>query len=152
MEKTETILIIILCICFFFLGFLLSDYLKQNQVLNSKENTEQTYIRNDIQHWINPNKWLVSLNFNNSNYKIIYSNGISMEPTINANDLTICDKSITDYKTGMIIQYEKENNLIQHRIKTTYEDYLVTQGDNNLYEDAPINYSQIDCVVIGIIY
>lgn len=153
MNTQEIILIIILNICFFALGFLVNDYIQNNQVQNTQDNTQVLYIRNDIQHWINPNKWLLTLNFNESTYKITPSNGISMEPTINANDLTICDNSIKTYKTGMIIQYEKENHLIQHRIKTTYEDYAITQGDNNIYEDlAPVNYSQIKCVVIATIY
>lgn len=152
MEKTETKFVFILCLCFFGLGYLINDYIENNQIQNTQENTQAIFIRNDIQHWINPNKWLLTLNFNESTYKISGSNGISMEPTINEYDLTICDNSIKTYKTGMIIQYKKENELIQHRIKATYDNYLITQGDNNLYEDTPINYSQINCVVIATIY
>ena len=110
--------------------------------------------RNDIQYY-NTDKqdYCIKQFENNTNIKIINLYGISMNPTIGANNKLICDKSIKDYENGMIITFKNwENKNTTHRIKAVYPDYVITQGDNNVADDGKINKDKIEGVVIGVCY
>ncbi len=60
----------------------------------------------------------------------------SMEPTLKPNDLVVIVKA-DKYDVGDIVVYQKENELIIHRIVMISGDQVVTQGDNNNTADEP---------------
>lgn len=109
--------------------------------------------RNDIQHYTTDNQDYCINKFKNDNNIVIRNiNGISMQPTLYQDMKIVCDSSIEEYEEGMIISYKNDNQNITHRIKGVYSNYIITQGDDNLYEDNKVNYSQVNCVVIGVCY
>ena len=61
----------------------------------------------------------------------------SMEPTLKVNELVFIVKA-DDFKEGDIVVYQKDNQLIIHRIIMINDDMVVTQGDNNDVPDDPI--------------
>lgn len=73
-----------------------------------------------------------------------------MTPTLSEGDIVVCDNSIKEYKSGMIISFEKDNVKSIHRIKATYINYLITQGDNNIKDDGHIEFQEVKCVIIGV--
>ena len=110
--------------------------------------------RNDIQYYNTEKQNYCTKQFeNNTNIIILNVYGISMNPTIAANNKIICDKSIKKYENGMIITFKNwENKSTAHRIKAVYDNYIITQGDNNINTDGNIKYNQVECVVIGVCY
>ena len=60
----------------------------------------------------------------------------SMEPTLKPNDLVVIVKA-NEYEVGDIVVYQKDNELIIHRIVMISGDQVVTQGDNNNTADEP---------------
>lgn len=71
----------------------------------------------------------------------------SMEPTINVNDVLITKKVDKDeIKTGDIITFIKDGEIITHRITQIGENgEYTTKGDNNNIEDSfTINYDNIE--------
>ena len=140
-EKYDLIIVVFLLliiISIIGIGFIYTiDRIENEAIIKYKNIT-----RNDIQIW-NNNK-----SYNNfSNLEIRRNIGVSMSPTITHGDYTLCDYDIKNYQIGMIINYQN----ITHRIKGMYENYLVVQGDNNIYSEN-INYSDINCVVVGVLY
>ena len=131
------------------IGLFIYNFNEIETVETSNDNTRPLFVRNDIQYINNPNQKTLMNKFNKMENITIYTTiGSSMNPTISEGDKLICDSSIKDYKSGMIVVTSNYT----HRIKSTYEDYLITQGDNNLYEDSRINYTDIECVVVGVLY
>lgn len=74
----------------------------------------------------------------------------SMEPTLSVDDLIIVKKS-NEYKEKEIIVYQKENNLIVHRIIKIDKNTVITKGDANNLEDHEISKEAIKGKVILIV-
>lgn len=66
----------------------------------------------------------------------------SMEPTLKVNELVFIVKA-DEYKEGDIVVYQKDNELIIHRIMLIDGDQVVTQGDNNNTADEPFPAASI---------
>ena len=66
----------------------------------------------------------------------------SMEPTLKVNELVFVVKA-DEYKEGDIVVYQKDNELIIHRIMLINGDQVVTQGDNNPVADDPVPMGSI---------
>ena len=74
----------------------------------------------------------------------------SMEPTISTNDLIIV-KETNDYEVGDIVVFQDHSSLVVHKIIRIDGEEIVTKGDANNTEDAPISVKQIKGEVISII-
>lgn len=68
----------------------------------------------------------------------------SMEPELSVNEVVFVVKSNT-YSQNDIVVYEKDGYAVVHRIVSVSEDQktVITRGDANNIEDAPIEYSSI---------
>jgi len=83
----------------------------------------------------------------------------SMDPVLDAEDtaLGITVDSPDNIYVGDIITYrDGGGNLIIHRVIQIGEDgggwFAITKGDNNDFQDPPIRWSQVDRVVVGVLY
>ena len=74
----------------------------------------------------------------------------SMKETIQINDVIIVQLTQDVHKDD-IISYEKENEVITHRIVEEGKDQLVTKGDNNNSKDKPIEKKSVIGKVVKII-
>lgn len=87
-----------------------------------------------------------------------YAPSGSMKPTLDkdSNGIRIIPKSDEQIKIGDIITFEKENDLIVHRVIEKGQDengtWFITQGDNNSGDDGKIRFSDIRYVTIGVLY
>lgn len=141
----KIILIFILILISGFLGYTFNNDIKNIAASN--------FIRNDIQSANTESQKICTHIFESTNYKIYTIEGASMRPTLFTGDKLICDESIITYREGQIVKITtNESEEYVHRIKTIYDKVIITQGDNNQYEDEPVDYSQIDCVVVGVCY
>lgn len=66
----------------------------------------------------------------------------SMEPTFSTGDLIVV-KEQKDYAVDDIVVYQEANILVVHRIVDINEDEVITKGDANNAEDAPIQAASI---------
>ncbi len=68
----------------------------------------------------------------------------SMEPTIHIGDMILVDTKADDYKPDDIITfYDVEGVFVTHRIVSIYDGMMITKGDNNNTEDAPLSVDRI---------
>lgn len=68
----------------------------------------------------------------------------SMEPTIRIGDLILIDTKAKEYKPEDIITfYDVEGVFVTHRIVSIENGMMITKGDNNNVEDAPLNTDRI---------
>ena len=74
----------------------------------------------------------------------------SMEPTISTNDLIIV-RETNDYEVNDIVVFQDHSSLVVHKIIRIEGDQIVTKGDANNTEDAPISVKQIKGEVVSII-
>lgn len=74
----------------------------------------------------------------------------SMSPTINPQDIVIV-KLTDDVKTNDIITFRVGNDFVTHRMIGTEEDKIITRGDANNSQDAPITKEVIVGKVVFII-
>lgn len=87
-----------------------------------------------------------------------YSLSKSMIPVFDsgANGVGIKPKSEDELHVGDIITFRQEGNLIVHRIVEKGIDeegwFFITRGDNNNLADGKIRFSQIDSVLVALIY
>jgi len=102
-----------------------------------------------------PEKIIINL----KNYTISkYKDSGSMIPVLDdgANGVGITPKSEKDIHVGDIITFKQGNNFIIHRvIEKGIDDYgifFITKGDNNDFDDGKIRFSQIESVLVAIIY
>lgn len=85
---------------------------------------------------------------------IVYSG--SMKPEIDVGELLVVSKE-KKYEENDIVTFQKDGKIITHRIIKNGEQ-IITKGDNNNVEDAPITFENIIGKVIfhsktlGIIY
>lgn len=75
-------------------------------------------------------------------YYILQVGSKSMESTLKKGDYILVKKSNT-YKEGDIVTYKEKSSFITHRIVKINENSIVTKGDNNNIEDAPIKKNDI---------
>ena len=71
----------------------------------------------------------------------------SMEPNLSADDLIIIKKT-DDYEIDDFVVFQDRYTLVVHRIISIDGDTVITKGDANDTEDAPIQMSQIKGEVI----
>ncbi len=73
-----------------------------------------------------------------------------------ANGIRVKVTSPDEIKLGDIITYERNGELIVHRVieKGTDDEglYFIVKGDNNLYSDGKIRFESIKYKTIGILY
>jgi signal peptidase I len=87
-----------------------------------------------------------------------YTNSKSMSPMLNEESTGIGFKpnSEIDIHLGDIVSFRQDGNLIVHRVVEISEDdfgkYFITRGDNNNLNDEKIRFSDIESVLIGVIY
>ena len=74
----------------------------------------------------------------------------SMEPTISTNDLIIV-RETNDYEVNDIVVFQDHSSLVVHKIIRIDGEEIVTKGDANDTEDAPISVKQIKGEVVSII-
>ena len=81
--------------------------------------------------------------------------GHSMQPSIfDGNTMIGVPYNNQKLKEGMIIRYKENDNYVIHRIKGEYQKwgYVITQGDNNNYEDNFVYLDQISDIIVGVIF
>ena len=82
----------------------------------------------------------------------------SMIPMLDssADGVGIKPKSADDLHVGDVITFRKDGELIVHRIVEKgiddEGDYFITKGDNNNITDGKVRFSQVDSVLVAIIY
>ena len=85
-----------------------------------------------------------------------YASTGSMEPLLdeNSNGIRIIPSSEQDISIGDIITFEKNQELIVHRVIEKGIDekgtYFITKGDNNSISDGKIRFEDIQYITIGI--
>lgn len=87
-----------------------------------------------------------------------YADTNSMDPVLdkNSNGIEVMVENPNQIHIGDIITYEKNGNLIVHRVVDIGTDkegwYCITKGDNNASHDGKIRFEKIRYITIGIIY
>ncbi len=82
----------------------------------------------------------------------------SMDPTIDEDSTIVAVRpaSQSDLHVGDIVLYRSGSSLIIHRIIETGVDasgwYCIPKGDNNSAADGKVRFSQVEAVVVGILY
>jgi signal peptidase I len=82
----------------------------------------------------------------------------SMLPTLNENTkgIRIVPKNEEEIRIGDIVTFEKDGELIIHRVMEKGEDeqgiYFVTRGDNAAFSDGEIRFKDIRYKTIALIY
>ncbi len=66
----------------------------------------------------------------------------SMEPELSVNDLIVVTEADELY-VGQVIVYQVGSTLVVHRIKSINDDEIITRGDANNTDDAPISADMI---------
>ena len=74
----------------------------------------------------------------------------SMEPTLSVDDLVIV-RAAEDYAVGDVVVYQSGHSLVIHRIVALEGDCVVTRGDANNMEDAPVARTDIKGRMVGVI-
>lgn len=152
---------ILLIVLFLVFNLILFIYLSNNSFtgfsfLSSKEKLSAPYgFINEKDIIVEPGKVTINL----SDYVISkYDSSGSMIPVLDkgANGIGIKPKSPDDIHIGDIISFFQEEDLIVHRVieKGVDEEgvFFVTKGDNNDFDDGKIRFSQIDSVLVILIY
>lgn len=87
-----------------------------------------------------------------------YASTGSMLPLFDkgANGIRIAPQSPDEINVGDIITFERDSNLIVHRVVEKGQDdegiYFVTKGDNNLYTDGKVYFQDVRYKTIAILY
>jgi len=87
-----------------------------------------------------------------------YTPSQSMAPVLGQETTGIGFKpnSEDDLHVGDIVSFYQDESLIVHRIiKKEYDEqgiYFITKGDNNNLDDGKIRFSQIDSVLVALVY
>ncbi len=74
----------------------------------------------------------------------------SMRDKIKEHDIVIV-KLNSEFTPGDIITYYSDNNFITHRVQSINENIIITKGDANNTNDAPIQKNQVIGKVVKII-
>ena len=143
MDKSKVLLGIIVLLLFFSLGFFVSqfyNFYKDKYFVSLSPNLTGTFVQKTAGDFLTNEDVLIfndriEIKINNSGLSSYDKSG-SMSPTLdeNSNGITIIPKSEGEIEIGDIISYEKNGELIVHRVigKGTdeYGVYFVTKGDN----------------------
>ena len=122
--------------------------------ITKSNDTELRFLKNYYNNY-NSN---IKYNFENNSLiltNISYCNkvtGNSMAPTLMHNQIVCLEKY--DYQEllpGMIVRIQNENITFVHRIIAIYNDHIITQGDNNKFDDGRIKITNITHVVKSIL-
>ena len=122
--------------------------------ITKSDDTELRFLKNYYNNY-NSN---IKYNFENNSLiltNISYCNkvtGNSMSPTLMHNQIVCLEKY--DYQEllpGMIVRIQNENKTFTHRIIAIYIDHIITQGDNNKFDDGRIKITNITHVVKSIL-
>jgi len=87
-----------------------------------------------------------------------YTSSGSMKPLLDkdSNGLRIIPESEKQIRTGDIVTFEQEGELIIHRVIEKGEDeqgiYFITKGDNNQFPDGKVRFRDIKYVTIGVLW
>ncbi|MBI2451580.1 hypothetical protein HYV50_00710 [Candidatus Pacearchaeota archaeon] len=87
-----------------------------------------------------------------------YEGSGSMSPLFgkNSNGITIKPNSEDEIAVGDIVSFRKNDELIVHRVVEKGFDregvYFITKGDNSQVVDGKIRFSEIEHVLIGVVY
>ncbi len=87
-----------------------------------------------------------------------YDSSESMVPFLGegVNGVGIHPKSEEEIHVGDVISFEKDDSLIVHRVVKKGFDkegvFFITKGDNNYFNDGKIRFSEIDSVLVALIY
>jgi len=99
----------------------------------------------------------IVINVDNASLSKYASSG-SMLPLFDtgANGIRIKPNSPDEIKLGDIISYERNSELIVHRVIEIGTDeqgiYFITKGDNNALSDGKVRFDEIKYITIGILY
>ena len=74
----------------------------------------------------------------------------SMEPSLSVDDLVFV-KAEDSYDVGDVVVYQSGRSLVIHRILQIEGDAVVTKGDANNIEDAPIALADIKGRMVGVV-
>ncbi|MBU0466363.1 MAG: hypothetical protein KJ718_06625 [Nanoarchaeota archaeon] len=87
-----------------------------------------------------------------------YDSTGSMLPTLGngMNGITVTPESEDDIEVGDIVSFRKGNDLIVHRVIEKGVDeqgiYFITKGDSFPTADGKIRFSEIERVLVGLVY
>lgn len=87
-----------------------------------------------------------------------YFDSESMNPVLGkgATGVGVKPKSEADIHVGDIISFWQDSKILVHRVLEKGLDeqgvYFITKGDNNNFDDGKIRFSQIDSVLVAVIY
>ncbi len=75
-----------------------------------------------------------------TNHQLVFvgkSFGTSMEPLINPGDKLYIQKKVSNFKVGEIILFYQNKKLICHRVIKLLGKWIITKGDNLVFQDNP---------------
>ena len=156
--QTKNILII--AVCMFMLGFLVS--------IAASDNTRYPFSDNDASS-DSPGDRISAENLHVFSDRAIIdqedliwakiANTHSMEPVLNAGSISLELPPVvpTEIKVGDIISFDTEERIVIHRVILMGEDpdgwFAVTKGDNNNKPDPhKVRFDDIRGIVVGILY
>lgn len=76
------------------------------------------------------------------NYSLFEVASSSMESNLHIRDIILIERNAS-YEVGDIITYKENNYYVTHRVVEINDDYIITKGDANNVNDAPIMKKQI---------
>ena len=74
----------------------------------------------------------------------------SMEPALSVNDLVIV-RAADSYEVGDVVVYQSGSSLVIHRIIQLQDGVVITKGDANNIEDAPVDLKDVKGRMVGVI-
>ena len=76
-------------------------------------------------------------------YSIFQIETGSMSGTLEIEDIIIIKLENEDIKIDDIVTFRQDNNLITHRVINVKEDSIITKGDSNNEQDAPVKKEDV---------
>ena len=158
LEKKEVFWALVFMIFVFALGFVIGnfwDYFSITRgITGAAVNAPSDFI-NNREILVYPDRIVIKISGATiSNYD---STG-SMEPVLGegANGIGVKPVSQNEINVGDIVPFRKGDDLIVHRVISRGADsegvYFITKGDNSNFEDGKIRFSDIEKVLVGVIY
>lgn len=153
-----------LFILIFVLGFLSAYFINYSLLVTGLEKPFGFSFENNVSpfNWLNEEDIIilhdkVILNIKNASLSR-YADSGSMIPVLDkgTNGIRIKPESEKDIHIGDIITYEKQGDLIVHRVVDIGEDeqgvYFIMKGDNNELSDGKVRFKDIKYVTIALVY
>lgn len=143
------ILILIVAIVFSLYSFGITGFIISEDSYYPHDFINNSYILNDNGR----------LTLNISNYSLVRFEGTgSMEPVFgeDSTGVGIRPQVLEDVHIGDIVTFKKNGIVIAHRVVDIGEDeegiYFIVKGDRNDFDDGKIRFSDIELVIVAIIY